>query len=201
MSNRILLLLLLCEFYILFFIFYIRLTLSGIADRSNRIEISHSLYTPILGHAILLLKGWQHGRVHMNCQSSLFDSMCWIQRKYATIIIQLPVYVLGKSLMLQENVLTNPCYNSRASIECCRSWVRPRSCQTKDYDTGIRGVSAKHTVLRSQRKLSLSRNPITATCQHVNSCFNNLALWKSNSACLSSTQQALSSKVTCFLIP
>ena len=38
---------------------------------TNQIQISHSLYTPILGQTIVLSKGWPHGRVHMNCQSSL----------------------------------------------------------------------------------------------------------------------------------
>ena len=39
---------------------------------TNQIQIPHSIYTSILDHTILLLRGWQHGRDHMNCQSSLF---------------------------------------------------------------------------------------------------------------------------------
>ena len=40
-------------------------------EMTNQIHISHSLYTPILGYTILLLKGWHHGWVHVNCQPSL----------------------------------------------------------------------------------------------------------------------------------
>jgi len=36
-----------------------------------QILIYHSLYILNLGHTIRLSKGWQHGRVHMNCQSPL----------------------------------------------------------------------------------------------------------------------------------
>jgi hypothetical protein len=66
-----------------------------------------------------------HGRVHMNGQSSLsflliskyssiilsaVNHCVWIQRSYATITIQLELYVFIKFyLILKESVLTNLC--------------------------------------------------------------------------------------------
>jgi hypothetical protein len=42
----------------------------------------------------------------------------------------------------------------RAHIQCgtCRSWVRARLGQTKDYEIGICCFSTKHAVLRSKNK-------------------------------------------------
>jgi len=81
----------------------------------------------------------------------------------------------------------------------------PRSGQTKDYEIGICCFSAKHaTFLGERAKTSWLRMrimcPSGVTCLSVDCCFRELALYKSNSACWSSTKRTLSSshwKLTC----
>ena len=48
------------------------------------------------------------------------------------------------------------CY--RARLECDRSWVEPRSGETKDYKIGICCFSAKHAALRRKNKDWLAWN-------------------------------------------
>ena len=79
-----------------------------------------------------------------------------------------------------------------------------RSAQTKDYKIGICSFSAKHAALRRMSKDGFSRNQITcpcgATCLPTHCCFSELALWKYNSVCWSSTKWTSSSshwKLTC----
>ena len=79
----------------------------------------------------------------------------------------------------------------------------PRSGQTKDYKIGLCYFSAKHATLRRKSKYWLARNQINvcATCLPADSCFSELELYKSNSACWSSTRRTSSSsshwKLTC----
>ena len=54
----------------------------------------------------------------------------------------------------------------RALLGCGRSWVRPRSSQTKDYKISICYFYAKHTALRRKSKDWLARNQ------------DNVSVWK-----------------------
>ena len=83
-------------------------------------------------------------------------------------------------------------------------WFEPRSGQTKDYKIGICCFPSKHTSFRSKSKGWHGIGiicPSGATYLSANCCFNELALWKYNSACWSSTKWISSSshwKLTCF---
>jgi hypothetical protein len=79
-------------------------------EMTNQIEISHSLYTPVLGQTILIFKGWQPGRVHMNCQSSLYFPLMF---KNSTISL------ISCQSSLQESILTNLCCISRMVYMTC----------------------------------------------------------------------------------
>ncbi len=79
---------------------------------TNQIQISHSLYTPILGQTILLSKGWQHGWVHMNCQSSLSFPLMFKNCAISLISCQssLPDSLCSNTTQLRNNNSITVCF-------------------------------------------------------------------------------------------
>ena len=102
----------------------------------------------------------------------------------------LPLYLADTEYIFQNHI---GCVmvNVFASSALDRGF-EPRSSQTNDYMTCIYCFSAKHVALWRAMTGWLEIGimcPNGATCLSADCCFSELALWKSNSACWSSTKR------------
>ena len=119
--------------------------------------------------------------------SQVTDKLYHITLHRVHIAIYLLATVLSDRLRLSDRIGGVMASVLASSVE--DRGFEHRSDQNKDYKIGICCFSAKQAALRRKGKDWLARNQdnVSEDC-----CFSELILWKSNSACLSSTKRTSS---------
>ena len=130
---------------------------------------------------------------HLDCLTEIKNVQTMI-----CVVMQLNSCTLWMDTFLKLNVF---CIDMSESHNLQSSAVdrgfEPLLGQTEDYKIGICCFSAKHTAMMRKIKTGWLGIriicPSESTCLPMDCCFSELALYKSNSACCSSTKRTSSS--------